>query len=75
VLTNVRVQRREPLESLPGVAEALAKARRELGLEGRVVLRFSGTEPLARVMIEGPDQRQIENLAGSIAAAVAEALG
>jgi phosphoglucosamine mutase len=74
VLTNVRVARKQELATLPSVQTALAAAEAELGEEGRIVLRFSGTEPLARVMIEGPNQAQIERLAGNIARAIEEAL-
>ena len=49
-ITNVRVREKPPLESVPGVGEALAACRDELGKRGRVVVRYSGTEPVARVM-------------------------
>ena len=47
------------------------RVERTLGATGRLVLRYSGTEPLARVMIEGPDQKQIEDLAEGLAATIA----
>ncbi|RMF20248.1 MAG: phosphoglucosamine mutase, partial [Deltaproteobacteria bacterium] len=50
-------------------------AQRELGDDGRVLVRYSGTEPLARVMIEGRDADVIDRHARRIAAAIAEALG
>jgi phosphoglucosamine mutase len=74
VLTNVRVARKQDLATIPAVRAALEAAEAELGEDGRIVLRFSGTEPLARVMIEGPEQAQIERLAGNIARAIEEAL-
>ncbi len=75
VLVNVRVARREPLETLPSVAEAVDRAERVLGDQGRIVLRYSGTEPLARVMIEGRDQAVITRLADHIAGEIRRRLG
>jgi phosphoglucosamine mutase len=74
VLINVKVKSKPPLESVPGVKKALEKVESQLGDEGRVVLRYSGTEALARVMIEGPEQKTIEGMAGKIADAIDEAL-
>ncbi len=74
VLKNVRVRRREPLERLPGVAAAVDRVERALGADGRLVLRFSGTEPLARIMIEGPEQATIEAFADDIAREIEGAL-
>ena len=56
VLLNVRVARKPDLAGLPAVAAAAARVERALGADGRLVLRYSGTEPLARVMIEGPEE-------------------
>lgn len=70
VLHNVRVREKIPFADLPGVEAAAAEVEETLGAEGRLVLRYSGTEPLARIMIEGPDQTVIEELAGRIAAAI-----
>jgi len=70
VMRNVRVaQRFEPL-ARPAVAAAVAAAERQLGSDGRVVLRPSGTEPLIRVMVEGRDAAQTTACAEHIAAAV-----
>ena len=66
-LHNVRVLSQPPLDQVPGLDSLLAKARRELGEEGRVLLRYSGTESLARVMVEGRDPNQIEALAIALA--------
>jgi phosphoglucosamine mutase len=72
VLLNVRVQRKPDLVQLPELTAAVARVEGELGLDGRVLLRYSGTEPLARVMVEGPDaariQRHAEDLAGLLEA-------
>ena len=75
VLQNVRVKRKEDFGKLPKVQAAAEEVERQLGADGRLVLRYSGTEPLARVMIEGPDQATIEQLAGNLAAAIAAELG
>jgi phosphoglucosamine mutase len=75
VLCNVRVREKPELEELPRVAAAARRVERELGADGRLVLRYSGTEPLARVMIEGPDQGVIENLAGALCAAIESEIG
>ena len=75
ILRNVRVREKQPLESIPGLSEAVASVERELGTSGRVLLRYSGTEALARVMIEGPDQDRIEELCGRIATVLEAELG
>ena len=75
VLRNVTVREKLPLETVPGLSDAVASAERELGSSGRVLLRYSGTEPLARVMIEGPDQQQIEALCDRIAEVLETELG
>ena len=75
ILQNVRVKRKEDFGKLPKVQAAAKEVERQLGADGRLVLRYSGTEPLARVMIEGPDQATIEQLAGNLAAAIAAELG
>lgn len=74
-LRNVKVREKQPLETVPGLSEAVASVERELGTSGRVLLRYSGTEALARVMIEGPDQSRIEELCGSIASVLEAELG
>ncbi len=74
-LVNVRVTSKPPLTELPTVMEAIADVEQSLGDRGRVVVRYSGTEPKARVMIEGPDNRTIETYAAQIADAVQEAIG
>jgi phosphoglucosamine mutase len=74
-LVNVRVASKPDLATLPRVTAAARAVEDELGADGRLVLRYSGTEPLARVMIEGPDQETIETLAGHLAAVLADELG
>jgi phosphoglucosamine mutase len=75
VLLNVPVAHKPDLSTLPSVAAAARSVEDRLGGDGRLVLRYSGTEPLARVMIEGPDQAEIEAMAGELAAAIGEEIG
>jgi phosphoglucosamine mutase len=67
VLLNVQVDRKMPLEELPGVQGEVQRVENELGDRGRVLVRYSGTEPLLRVMIEGPESDLINRYAGEIA--------
>jgi phosphoglucosamine mutase len=75
LLVNIRVKERRPLEQLPGVVEEIRACESALDGLGRVVVRFSGTEPLARVMVEGRDPEQVESWAGRIASAIRGELG
>jgi len=70
LLKNVKVREKVPFEALPKVAAAVTAAERRLAGDGRVVLRYSGTEPLARVMLEGPDPGVVEELVDSICDAI-----
>jgi phosphoglucosamine mutase len=74
-LVNVRVRERKPLEELPGVLAEIRAAEESFGDAGRVLVRFSGTEPLARVMVEGPELDQVERFAQRIADRIRAALG
>jgi phosphoglucosamine mutase len=75
VLENVRVRRKDDLLSLPNIQAEVRRAEEALAGTGRVLVRYSGTEPLARVMIEGPDEASIRRWALRIATAIREALG
>lgn len=75
VLLNVPVSQRRPFEDLPRVWSELQEANRRLDQRGRVLLRYSGTEPLARVMVEGDDAGEIQTLADRIAEALRSELG
>jgi phosphoglucosamine mutase len=75
LIRNVRVRGKPPLESIPSVAQAITECCTELGERGRVVVRYSGTEPLARVMVEGAEARAVEDHTARIAAAIEAALG
>jgi phosphoglucosamine mutase len=73
VLVNVKVAKKHPLEELHAVTGLIARVERELGEDGRVLVRYSGTEAKARVMIEGPDEGKIKLWADEIAAALVAA--
>jgi len=75
LLVNVRVKERRPLEDMATVRQEIRRMEAEFGDAGRVVVRFSGTEPLARVMVEGPKLDRVEHFAESIAAAIRNELG
>lgn len=74
VLKNIKVSRKEPLENIKEVAKAIAVAQKTLGQTGRLLVRYSGTEPLCRVMIEGEDAVLIDRLATDIADKITAAL-
>ena len=74
-IVNVKVRSKPPLDSIPEVAQALAEAETALGQNGRIVLRYSGTEPLARVMVEAEHDADVQRFSQSIAAALKSAIG
>ena len=75
VIVNVKVKTKPALDTLPGVVSALAEAETALGDNGRVVLRYSGTEPLARVMVEAEHDADVQRFSKSIAVALKNAIG
>ncbi|HEU4433237.1 MAG TPA: phosphoglucosamine mutase [Pyrinomonadaceae bacterium] len=75
ILVNVRVREKRPFAELAGVQAAVAEVEALLANKGRLLLRYSGTEPLARVMIEGENQHQIESYAEKIAVAIKREIG
>lgn len=75
VLLNVPVASKPPLEELVEVRERTRRIEEELGQDGRVLLRYSGTEDLARVMVEGPDEGHIQGRARELADLLRDALG
>jgi phosphoglucosamine mutase len=75
VIVNVKVREKRPLESIPAVAARIRAAEEELKDTGRVVIRYSGTEALARVMIEAEDKRAMQRHADAIAEAIRTELG
>jgi phosphoglucosamine mutase len=70
VLVNVPVARKPPIDSLTGVAERIRMFEGEMNGTVRILVRYSGTEPLARVMIEGADETRIRAMADELAAAI-----
>jgi phosphoglucosamine mutase len=75
LLVNVRVKERRPLADLETVNAGIRRAEGEFGASGRVLVRFSGTEPLARVMVEGPALDRVTYHAHAIADAIGKELG
>ncbi len=75
VIVNVRVREKKPLDSIPAIASAIAAAEEELKDSGRVVIRYSGTEALARVMIEAASEEAMRRHADAIAGAIRAELG
>jgi len=67
VLINCRVQKRKELSEIKGYAELIEKIEKSLQNKGRLFIRFSGTEPLIRILVEGPDKMQISSHAEEIA--------
>lgn len=75
VILNVKVREKKPLESIPSVVEAIAAAEKALADSGRVVIRYSGTEALARVMIEAESEPLMRHHAEAIAGAIRAEIG
>jgi phosphoglucosamine mutase len=75
ILVNVRVASKPPLDTLPDLKEAVGRAERSLQGRGRVLLRYSGTEPILRVMVEGENETEIRSLAEELRERIASRLG
>ena len=74
-IVNVRVKAKPPLDSLPGGFASPGRSRTALGKSGRVVLRYSGTEPLARVMVEAEHEDDVRRWTDALAEALRKAIG
>jgi phosphoglucosamine mutase len=74
-IVNVRVKSKPPLETLADVSKTLAEAERSLGQSGRVVLRYSGTEPLARVMVEAERDEDVRRWSDALASSLRSSIG
>ena len=74
-MENVLVAKRVPFEEVPAITKALEVAQEKLKNEGRILLRYSGTEALARVMVEGRDEKLVSSICSEVAAVVLKALG
>ncbi len=75
IILNVRVREKVPVEELPAVQAAIDASLKHFGSQGRVVVRYSGTEALARVMVEAPDENDVRSHAEAIAQAFRSAIG
>jgi phosphoglucosamine mutase len=75
VLVNVRVREKRPFDEVEAISRAARETEEQLGESGRLLLRYSGTEALARVMIEGEQQNLIEQYANNLASVIENALG
>lgn len=75
ILVNVEVKDKRPFAEIPAIHDLAREIEYALGSQGRLLLRYSGTEPLARVMIEGKSQDEIERQAGTLASAIQQTLG
>ena len=75
MLLNVPVSSKPNLRELPEVTECVQSIEQELAPDGRVLLRYSGTEDLARVMVEGPDHERIQQQAQQIAELIQNQIG
>ena len=75
VMENILVQKRVPFEDVPEIKKAMKDAEAKLGKEGRILLRYSGTEALARVMVEGRDTQLVTQLCSELTQVVTKALG
>ena len=75
ILVNVRVKRKPPLETIPEIEQAMTQVENEMDGRGRLLVRYSGTENLARVMIEGENQGAIEEQANRVAEVIRHSLG
>jgi phosphoglucosamine mutase len=75
ILVNVRVRERVDYLAVPAIAASIARVESRVKHQGRVLIRYSGTEPLLRIMLEGPDQNEIRTWANEIADTVRANLG
>jgi len=75
VLVNVSVREKRPFDAIPGVEERVRGFEAAVNGAGRILLRYSGTESLARIMIEGAEQAHIEGIAADIAGVIRAAIG
>jgi len=75
VLRNVPVKEKQDLTHLHSVTDTIERVERKLRERGRVLVRYSGTEPLVRIMVEGPNQKECERFAEEIGKAITKELG
>ncbi len=75
ILANLRVAQREPFDQMPGLTEEIPKLEQYLGNGGRIHMRYSGTEPLARILVEGKNHRAVREAADKIVDIVERRVG
>ena len=75
LLTNIKVKQKKDFSQIPAIASSVRNIERELGKRGRLVLRYSGTEMLARIMIEGENHDRIRSMADGLAEEINKHLG
>jgi phosphoglucosamine mutase len=75
LLVNVRVAEKRPIDEISSVCEAVRRVEKALDGRGRVLIRYSGTEPKARIMVEGEDESRVGEYANEIADSLRRALG
>jgi phosphoglucosamine mutase len=75
VLVNVKVSRKTPFDQIPAVKEAMERLEQDLQGSGRLLVRYSGTENLARIMIEGKDHAEIQSRANQLADLIRAEIG
>jgi phosphoglucosamine mutase len=75
VIRNIRVREKKPFNEVPAIAQSIAQAEAQLNGNGRVVVRYSGTEKLARVMVEAEDEARMNSIASTISGTIEKALG
>jgi phosphoglucosamine mutase len=74
-LINIEIKEKRPFEKMPAVKKAMDEAEKELGKNGRILVRYSGTENKARVMVEAKDKKTVERIAEKIAAEIRTEVG
>ena len=75
ISSNIRVSSKPPLETIPGLATKVAEIEKQLGNSGRVLIRYSGTEQIARVMVEGPKRSSIKKCVDELTEIIRTAIG
>lgn len=75
VLINIKVREKKPLADIPVVSEVISRSQSRLAGSGRLLVRYSGTEPVARIMVEGENKNFIQTIGNSVAAAIEEEIG
>ena len=75
ILNSLEIKEKKPFEQIPGLVELVRESEKILGGKGRINLRYSGTEPLARVMVEGEDETLINGIASRVSSVISENIG